>query len=159
MPKGEATPQKGWRDYPPPLLDGKCLRWQGPHSPEGYGRLGVKAYGTSHAHRAAWIRAHGPIPENLVIDHVAARGCKFRDCVNVEHLEPVTQKVNMERGGAQFGDWGQADKTECPAGHPYDEINTYTYKTKDGSTERHCRTCRRAAKQRYKAKKRSSCGN
>lgn len=76
--------------------------------------------------------------------------------MNVAHLEPVPQRENMLRAGAKFGDWGQADKQECPEGHPYDEENTYTYETKDGSTERHCRKCRRAAKARYNAKKRKA---
>ena len=47
------------------------------------------------AHRYAWEFLVGPIPEGLVIDHL----CCFPRCVNPRHLQPVTQAVNMERGG------------------------------------------------------------
>lgn len=45
------------------------------------------------AHR--WVYEHdiGPIPEGMEIDHT----CRNTLCVNVEHLEPVTHAVNMER--------------------------------------------------------------
>lgn len=76
----------------------------------------------------------------------------FRDCVNVLHLETVTQHENMLRGGVTGGDWGQADKQECPAGHAYNEENTYTYERKNGSVERHCKPCHRETKKRYRAR-------
>jgi hypothetical protein len=75
----------------------------------------------------------------MVVDHL----CSVRHCVNPAHLEPVTQKVNVRRG--KKGDKGkktgamQKAKTHCPAGHEYDEENTYT--SKKGC--RHCKQCRR----------------
>lgn len=147
---------KLWEEYPPPVWDGDCLRWQGPHHSQGYGLCGEVGNGSPYAHRVAWMREHGPIPDDLVIDHVRERGCRFRDCVNVEHLEPVPQDVNADRGqddGKFGGDWGQADKEECPEGHAYDEANTYHYTRKDGRKERHCKTCVRAAKQRYRERR------
>jgi hypothetical protein len=101
------------------------------------------------------MRAHGAVPDGLVIDHVKDRGCRFRDCVNVDHLEPVTLLENSRRGqpdGVWGGDWGQAAKEECPAGHAYDEANTYVWR-KAGKEERGCRTCRREANRRWLAKK------
>ena len=48
------------------------------------------------AHRLVYTLIKGEIPEGLVLDH----GCKNRRCCNTKHLEPVTQKVNVERGDA-----------------------------------------------------------
>lgn len=44
----------------------------------------------------------------------------------------------------------QRAKTKCPAGHPYDEANTYRHNNK-----RHCRTCRRWEKRMYQRRKRA----
>lgn len=46
------------------------------------------------AHRAAYHRLHGEVPPEL--DHL----CSQRDCVNPEHLEPVTHTENIRRGRA-----------------------------------------------------------
>jgi hypothetical protein len=42
-----------------------------------------------------------------------------------------------------------ASKDQCPAGHPYDAANTYTY---PGRTKRGCRTCRRDYAREYRRK-------
>lgn len=47
-----------------------------------------------YAHRHAYERAHGPIPEGMSIDHL----CRIRSCVNPAHLEPATQAENVQRG-------------------------------------------------------------
>ena len=69
---------------------GKCLVWTGTTNSDGYGVLWA---GTKNvrAHRYAWERANGPIPEGLQIDHI----CWNRACVNVEHLRPATHVENM----------------------------------------------------------------
>jgi len=73
-----------------------CIRWHGPVNAGGYGVVpGFTP--TRLAHRMAWELKHGPIPEGMVIDHVWARGCRHRDCINVDHLELVTRKINSER--------------------------------------------------------------
>jgi hypothetical protein len=82
------------------------------------------------AHRFAWETFVGPIPEGLVIDHVLAAGCTHRNCVNPDHLEPVTQLENMWRGL-------HTQKTHCANGHPRTTENTI-YR-RDGS--RRCRRC------------------
>ncbi len=52
--------------------------------------------GTRHqrAHRWAYEHVVGPIPDGLQLDHL----CRVRCCVNPDHLEPVTNHVNVLRG-------------------------------------------------------------
>ncbi len=70
-----------------------CWIWQRGRQARGYGttsRDGKMIY----AHRALWERAHGPIAPGTELDHL----CRVHECVNPDHLEPVTHKTNMERG-------------------------------------------------------------
>lgn len=87
--------RKNFDDYPDPIRDPDtgCLRWQGPHHSNGYGRLKSKEY----AHRFIWIQANGEIPDGMTIDHVRTRGCIYRDCIEISHLELVTQSENTRR--------------------------------------------------------------
>lgn len=103
--------------------------------------------GRQYAYRVIYEDIHGPIPDGLVAHH----RCENPQCVNPEHIELITQGEHIAEHGLP-GDWGQSDKTHCPAGHPYDETNTYHYTRKDGRRERHCRECRRAARRRHRAK-------
>jgi hypothetical protein len=72
-------------------LDG-CLLWLGPIDPTGYGRTSVHGE-LFYVHRRAWELARGQIPAGRFLDHL----CRRRDCVNVEHLEPVTTAQNNRR--------------------------------------------------------------
>lgn len=74
-----------------------CFIWLGGVSGYGHGRFRLNGR-LVYAHRFAYEREHGPIPEGMVIDHVQARGCSTPACVNVEHMEVVTRKVNTNRG-------------------------------------------------------------
>lgn len=125
----------------------ECWLWTGSCT-DGYGHVGNGAGKLVLVHRAVYEALVGPIPEGLVLDHVRARGCLDRRCVNPAHLEPVTFAENVSRGkSGQF----QAAKTHCPQGHPYDEANTYVAP----SGSRCCRICKRAALLRSKARRRS----
>lgn len=118
--------------------DTGCLRWRGSVSPKGYGRMTVDGRSVA-VHRLAhrvWI---GPIPQGLEIDHVAARGCRHRDCIEPAHLEAVTHAENLRRRV----NVPQSKITHCPMGHPYDEANTSWIVTADGYDARRCRQCRR----------------
>jgi hypothetical protein len=73
-----------------------CLLWTGYVGKSGYAQIGVNGR-QRLIHRVAWELDNGPIPDGLVIDHVYERGCRYRHCANVVHLEPVTQALNIRR--------------------------------------------------------------
>lgn len=64
----------------------------------GYAKFAPSAGRTVNAHRFAYELLVGPVPENLDLDHVKSKGCRFRHCVNPMHLEPVTRQENLRRG-------------------------------------------------------------
>lgn len=66
-----------------------CQVWTGWLSPGGYGKFKTDGKST-FAHRYAWERANGPIPDGMVIDHA----CRNPPCVNVGHLRLATQTEN-----------------------------------------------------------------
>lgn len=107
-----------------------CFVWMGGKTLGGYGVFADltarSAESKTMAHRWSYEHHVGPIPDGLDIDHL----CRNRACVNPEHLEPVTRQENIRRAAAL--------KTHCPAGHPYDETNTYV---RPNTAQRKCRTC------------------
>jgi hypothetical protein len=108
--------------------EGACWLWTGTVS-AGYGRFWLNGK-TRAAHRVAYELFVTEIPEGLTIDHVKARGCTSKLCVNPDHLEPVTLEVNCERRSELI--------ERCPKGHSYDEKNTRV----DEQGWRRCRRCR-----------------
>lgn len=110
---------------------------------EGYGRFWIDGRTTS-AHRVAYELTFGPISPGMQIDHVAARGCTRRDCVNPAHLEEVTLGENVARGRSANG-----AKTHCAKGHVFKGENLIEL-ARGG---RMCRTCKRDAD----ARRRISC--
>lgn len=110
-------------------LKTNCWEWQRTKKAAGYGHMGLKGK-YMNAHRYFYQRLVGPIKPGLQIDHL----CRNRGCVNPEHMETVTPKVNVLRSNSLFAI--NARKTECPKGHEYSYLNTYVH---DG--KRHCRTC------------------
>lgn len=67
-----------------------CLNWPASTDISGYGRLwtGVREM---KAHRYAYERAHGPIPEGMLVCH----HCDNPPCCNPEHLFLGTNSDNM----------------------------------------------------------------
>lgn len=68
-----------------------CYRWDGAVDTTGYAVM-ADAGRKMGAHRYAWERANGPIPDGMVIDHT----CGTRSCTKVQHLRLATNKQNGE---------------------------------------------------------------
>lgn len=136
-----------FRKYVQPQANG-CHLWTGAKAGRGYGVFGVgsRLDGSRrqvYAHRWSYVRAHGPIPEGLTVDHL----CNTPACVNPEHMVLATQYENSMRGTCVAA--VNKRKTHCPAGHAYDKQNTYI----DATGGRHCRACGRASAHRRWLKK------
>lgn len=73
-----------------------CWLWRGgSRGWDGYGcYLNPETKRSMQAHRFSYIEAKGEIPVGLVLDH----RCSTPACVNPDHLEAVTQAVNVQRG-------------------------------------------------------------
>jgi len=87
-----------------------CWLWGGGTGKSGYGVAWWQGRQVQ-AHRAVYELMVGPIPDGLELDHVRARGCTSRLCVNPAHLEPVDRKTQEARKpGRAPGDasrWGK----------------------------------------------------
>lgn len=124
-------------------VDGNgCWIWQRSILKAGYGCIRVDGK-TRTTHSVAYEMHRGPVPVGLELDHL----CRVRACCNPDHLEPVTHKVNVQRGESRDV---KAAITHCPHGHEYTPLNTYVH---DG--RRFCRTCQRARGRDYKARRRA----
>lgn len=132
-------PESFWDKVSPEPTSG-CWLWTGSLSRKGYAQWRYKGFLT-YAHRAA-LEADGGVPTEST-DHL----CRQKCCVNPEHLEFVTAKVNSFR--ARKAPEAKPVKTHCPRGHEY---------TKDNSLQRprgtvECRECMRQRWRDWKASK------
>lgn len=107
-----------------------CWLWTACANELGYGFFTWKGY-SERAHRVAYELFVGPIPEGTELDHL----CRLPSCVNPQHLEAVTHRVNMLRGYGVSG--RNARKTHCPKGHPYVRLHKRTGRPPG----RECREC------------------
>lgn len=128
-------------------VDGDCRRWTGAHTQKGYGHIfvGGKARRVHRVAHEVWI---GPVPAGHDIDHVHARGCRHRDCIEPAHLEAVTHAENVRRAAELI--------THCPKDHEYTPENLLA----TGSGRR-CRTCFNAARKAARvpvARRAARCG-
>lgn len=114
-----------------------CWLWVGRVGPNGYGMTSVNGKNVN-AHRAAYESLVGPVPPGLQLDHL----CRVRCCVNPKHLEPVTPKVNSERGAGST--------PTCKYGHPRVEHS----RLRAAKGDRHCWTCALERATRYRRERR-----
>lgn len=107
-----------WQDhfFESVLIGDGCWGWTAGHNPDGYAmwqpsgdiadQFGSKM--RQMAYRVMWELLRGPIPEGLEIDHM----CRMKGCINPDHCDPVTHKVNLRRIGEQL-----RPRIYCKAGH------------------------------------------
>ena len=119
-------------------LSNGCWEWIASKDARGYGMFHVENQDSStthnkRAHIVSWLLAGNIIPPQHELDHL----CRNHSCVNPNHLEAVTHKVNSLRGFAPSA--LNARKTHCHRGHEFSIENTYRYS--DG--RRDCKICMR----------------
>lgn len=106
-----------------------CWMWMRAVGRDGYGKIKVSKRQMG-AHRASYELFKGAIPDGMDLDHL----CRNRTCVNPDHLEAVSERVNVVRGMSPVG--MNSRKTHCKRGHPFDEENTLRV-----PAGRQCKTC------------------
>lgn len=122
--------------------EGICWIWTRSRNVGGYGVINVsREQGVRVVHRVVWELLVGAIPDDLELDHL----CRVRQCCNPDHLEPVTRKVNVDRGSHRAG---APRRDHCLNGHEMTAENT-----RQGNQQRVCRTCAIEANRRYRARK------
>lgn len=108
-----------------------CWLWSGRLTEKGYGRCHIEGK-ERRVHRYIFEKTNGPVPDGMELDHL----CRVRHCVNPEHLEVVTSRVNILRGKSLAA--LNAAKTHCKRGHEFNRANTIKRK---GGRSRACRAC------------------
>lgn len=122
-----------------------CWEWTAArNSDTGYGAFvspPPRKGKTAQAHRIMYMEVFGPVADGMHIDHM----CRNRGCVNPEHLRCVTHQENILAGATVPA--MRAKITHCPQGHEYTPENTEVSKRR----QRHCKTCRRARSEAFRA--------
>lgn len=126
------------------FLPSGCWRWTGATVTDGYGSFHV---GSGHrnqmAHRWLFVVVNGAPAECKELDHL----CRVRNCVNPDHLEVVTTRINILRGEAPTA--LNARKTHCKRGHPLEGDNLYVPPGGKVRPWRGCRQCYREYHAQY----------
>lgn len=120
-----------------------CWIWTGAIDRDGYGVIGIRGDdGLKHkkAHRVSYEFHVRPLADHEIMDHL----CRVRNCVNPDHLEPVTTAENVYRGISASA--VNRRRTKCRRGHEFTPENTYV----PPSGRRVCRTCSRAKNDLYR---------
>lgn len=102
----------------------ECWPWRLSTGSHGYGQTWDGTTVTL-AHRAAYALTRYLHP-SMTVDHI----CRNRVCCNPSHLRLMP---NVENASSN----GNAIKTQCKRGHPFDAVNTMT----DHRGHRRCRAC------------------
>ena len=95
----ESPQVRFWKHVSPEPNSG-CWLWAGENTGEkGYGRIRTSGRNRMCAHRLSYEMHKGAIPEGLQIDHL----CRTEECCNPDHLEAVSQSLNLKRGAMARG--------------------------------------------------------
>jgi hypothetical protein len=134
-----------FRDRCIPEPNSGCWLWTGTMLWTGYGQVMINKKGKL-AHRVAYELFVGAIPQGLTIDHL----CRTRICVNPEHLQAVSQRVNTLRGIGPSA--VNARKTHCPRGHELSSDNLYV----NPQGKRTCKMCNRISARDFGRRQRAA---
>lgn len=93
------------------VWQGDCLLWTGARHGNGYGAMVVDGKQVP-AHRYAYERERGPIPDGMQVDHT----CHNPPCVNIEHLRPATPAENSQNKRLAGGATGIRGVSRRPSG-------------------------------------------
>lgn len=123
-----------------------CWVWTAAKNKKDYGIFHLRRR-TILAHRLSYVISKGDVDEYLKIDHL----CRKHYCVNPDHLEPVTQKENVDRGDlSNIAGAHQTAKTKCPRSHYLEYPNLVKSQLVIG--KRQCLACDRARSKYSNAK-------
>jgi hypothetical protein len=128
----EEQRQRFWSRVEVPNQPSCCWEWTGALTDRGYAEVSLDGL-VFKSHRVAYSDLIESVPTDKMIDHL----CRNRKCVNPDHLQIASDKMNVRTGFSPSG--VHARKTHCPQGHPYDNVNTYWW----NGTNRQCKTCKR----------------
>ena len=133
-----------------------CILTKAYASLNGYGKYITVNGKSQRAHRGAWIKAYGEIPQGFVVDHIChneavERGeckggvtCIHRACINPEHLRLVTQQENVMAGMHNID-----NRSHCNQGHSFTKENIMVRK----NGKRECAECNRVRARAVYARK------
>lgn len=127
-----------------------CWEWRGYRTKLGYGQFTV-AGRSCRAHRVMWELVGREVDYKLQLDHLCRNTC----CVNPDHLEQVTGRVNTMRGDTVTSK--NAKKQVCRRGHPLSGSNlSIKMRNRNGNVkERVCKRCNTLAVMRTYYKKKA----
>lgn len=117
---------------------GTCWEWQAALDKDGYGLFWFDSR-QRRAHRFSYENFVKKIPDGLVLDHL----CRNVKCVNPEHLEVVTNRINIIRGRWKSNNLNTF--THCNRGHKFTDESSI--RRKDG--KKTCRICKDAYTSEY----------
>ena len=126
------------------MVTTECILFAGSVNTDGYGMLFDEGK-QLRAHRVMYESLVGEIPLGKHIDHL----CRVRLCINPDHMEPVTNVMNIMRGEAPSAQ--NARKTHCNEGHEFTDSNTH-YRSNGW---RICKQCHAKWMREYRAKQKN----
>lgn len=109
-----------------------CWEWQGFTNPNGYGMVYAGPGRYEYAHRFAYERTEGPIPDGLVAMH----RCDNPRCVRPVHIIPGTQNDNVHDMIEKGRYVPRPRQTHCQRGHAFTPENVTLWRG-----HRRCRVC------------------
>jgi hypothetical protein len=111
---------------------GDCWNWHASKI-NNYGAFGFRGRVVG-GHRFIYELIKGRIPAGWVIDHL----CRNKACVNPNHLEAVTQSINVRRAVRV--------RDICKYGHSLTPDNVFVLLNSRGMPARRCLACKKASR-------------